>query len=378
MFFQTKSDVSERLSEPIEVLLSALGFVVLSLFCGLGHAGGQVQTQIISGGPTCDSCSIERHLLATIQDSTYEDGAIGQGAIIHVNSDGSFLVIAGPSPALGELYFAGRDGAIARRLGRTGEGPGEYKIPMHVMEVDSLFLIADLGLNRITYLRKASLEFDHTVPIPARVAGATPVAFPDGSYVMWGPGYSRATAGHGLHHVSADGRVLRSFGPPVGRGTPVLARSGNTAVWIGFKDYRIEKWSIEGDLLAVFIREADWVKPSDDWTKPGDRITSLSGLREDEDGLMWVHTNVRKKAVMGLDPEAATAESIIEVLDLSALTVFAQLRMSGRKEVAVDGSGFYLRGIRDSPIGLRLWDIWTFRLLRPPLFPRTRRDHDWD
>ena len=146
MFFQTKSEDTERFSKPTKVFLQALSFSILGLFCGSGRASGHVQPQTISGGPTCDHCTIERHLLATIHDSTYEGGAIGDGgANTHVNSDGTFLVIAGPGLFNPEIFFARANGAISYRLGQTGQGPGEYKRPMHVMEADSFFLVVDAG-----------------------------------------------------------------------------------------------------------------------------------------------------------------------------------------------------------------------------------------
>lgn len=363
MFTQPESTPTKYFSEMIKVLSPIVSWAIFGLICGSGQANGQVRPQTISGGPTCESCSIERHFLATVQDSTYDDGAIVRTIVLHVNSDGSFLVNAGPG--LGsELYLAGRNGAIVRRVGRTGEGPGEYKLPMRLTEADSLFLVLDLSLRRATYLRKPSLELLYTVPIPGGLSPGPTVAFPDGSYVMWARGGTRSTAGHALHHVSGDGRILRSFGPPLGEDVPTLALAGDGGVWIGFDDYRIEKWSVDGDSMAAFVRVADWVKPIDDSTESGDRHTMLTGLREDENGLIWVHNAVRTKAEVGGVSDPAAAESVIEVLDPSTLTVVAQSKTAGRREWVVGGRGFYLGEPRTSPSGLILMDVWRFRLLR--------------
>ena len=365
MLSPMKSHVIEGPRKLATILSLAWGLSILGSMGGFDLAVGQVHT--ISGGPSCDHCFIERHLLATIHDSTFEGGAIGDGAAKpHVNFDGTFLIIAGPSVFSREIFFAGRDGAIAHSVGRKGEGPGEYRNPMHVMESDSFFLVVDPGLGRITYLHKPSLDFDRTVRIPGRITGVTPVSFSDGSYVMWASIGTREAAGYGLHHVSSDGQILRSFGPPPRGSVHALSASGDTAVWIGFDDYRIEKWDIEGILLSALIREAEWVKPEVSSTEPGDWVTWLTGLWEDRDGLLWAHTAGRKKRsapAIGVELDPRDVESIVEVLDPVALTVVAQSRMPGRRDLAVPGSGFYSAGRRSTTEGLVLTDVWAYRLL---------------
>ena len=62
--------------------------------------------------------------------------------------DGSLIVGAGPEP----LSIA-PDGRTVRRLGREGEGPGEYRVVFRIVPAaDSTFLIADLN-GRLTRIR---------------------------------------------------------------------------------------------------------------------------------------------------------------------------------------------------------------------------------
>ncbi len=357
------------------------GALFLALLC-LGSAWGAEriagQANTLQGPPTCQECSIERTLLTTIHDTTFDGGAIGDGAAKpHVNSDGTFLVIAGPSLFSREIYVAGRDGAISHLLGRTGEGPGEYQDPMHVMEIDSSFLVVDGALGRITYLQKPSLSTVRTARIPARSPGVAPVGFPDGSYVMWNSVGTREAAGFGLHHVSREGRILRSFGPSSKSDVHALGVSGDSAVWVGFDNYRIEKWSLKGTRLTSVTRLADWVRPDDGSTESGDWVTWLSGLYEDRSGLLWTHTAARKKRPapapgVALDP--GDVESIVEVLDLSGMRVIAQSRQAGRRDLAVSGSGFFSAGRRNTPEGVVLTEVWAYRLLRSsPVSPHPAR-----
>jgi hypothetical protein len=239
----------------------------------------------------------------------------------------------------------------------------------YVMEADSFFMIADVALNRMTRLRKPDLEVEGTVPIPGRLISRTPVLFPDGSYVMWGLGFPSGAAGHGLHHVSADGRILVSFGPSArargGESPPAMAAAGGKAIWVAYDDYRIEKWSLAGQLLASYVREASWVRPSTRSSEVGEWISWVSRVWEDEQGHLWICHLLRRKVDMGVDRDPQAGETIIEILDLDSLSVVAQSREKGVKDVGVEGPGFHLGRLKSSPLGLRMMDISGFHFRHP-------------
>jgi hypothetical protein len=327
---------------------------------------GQTPPRVIPDAPVCGGCSIERFLIATVHDADYAEGAIGETAGIHVNRDGTFLVQAGFG-VWDELYWVGRDGAIVRRIGRLGSGPGEFRIPMFVMETATEYLVADPVLGRITHLDRNGLDFRTTTPIPGTLTGVVPVVWPDGTYLFWGSVGIAGAADHGFHVVSPDGRVRHSFGPSSrGEETPLLARSGEHAFWALYRDYRIDRWSRDGRLLASFQRHPDWFRPLDRSTaKPGERFSMRNGLYEDPDGRLWVHFRIGTWLGQLFDGAPAANDSVIEVIDPVAGRVFATSRARGIRAHATGGHGLHLSVRREAPSGLTVFDVWGTRLVEP-------------
>lgn len=50
-------------------------------------------------------------------------------------------------------------GATVRTFGRTGEGPGEFKVPVSLLAEDDSLAVLDAGNNRVTWLRRAGASF---------------------------------------------------------------------------------------------------------------------------------------------------------------------------------------------------------------------------
>lgn len=322
---------------------------------------GQDFMQTITGSPSCGACRIEQHLLATLEDTTYGPGAFVRGASVHVNRDSTFLMIAGSGLPPSELFVVTRVGSITRRIGRGGEGPGEYRLPMYIAESADSYMIFDVQLGRITHLDRGTLRVQRTVPVPGSIAGTQPAVFPDGAYVFFGDVATRESVGQSLHFVGPDGRLLRSFGPPPRDGRPTLTTSGDSAVWVGYDDYRIELWHREGRLVKTVRREADWVQP-DATRTPGRRFTGLSQVREDDQGRIWTHTVVRVWDAQAMRGDPQGSESIIEVLDLASLSVLATLRI--RKRVfPTEGEGVVFSANRESASGAALIDVWAARFV---------------
>jgi hypothetical protein len=90
------------------------------------------EVRVITDEVSCDSCLIERYLLATIHDRAFPEGAFQNVGVPFVNSDGTFLVIGGRAQS--ELFFADRDGSIVRRIGAEGEKDSPSKGPTDVGE----------------------------------------------------------------------------------------------------------------------------------------------------------------------------------------------------------------------------------------------------
>jgi hypothetical protein len=354
--------------------LRVLGASLLTL--GVADVTAQ-EVRVITDEVSCDSCMIERYRVATIHDREFPEGALATVVFPHLNTDGRFLVVAGPIED--ELFQTDLDGSIVRRVGRAGEGPGEYKHPTHVHELPSAYLVYDSRLRRVTRLSKTNLEVLATTRLPVIGGPVRPIVFEDGSYLFAGSSSTRGGVGHFFHLVDSSGDAVRSFGEPDGVLRPrsleypmVLALSRDGSFWAGYRgDYRIERWDREGNLLEVFLREANWFSydPDNDERRATVPQARLTGLFEDEDGLLWVHVTSRRfiprEQGTGLrsDPDPATRGSIIEVLDPKAGTLVASSRVDGWRAFSAIG-GFYQVVYPEGPVGPLSVEVWAARLER--------------
>jgi hypothetical protein len=345
--------------------------VVLLLTCALSISAAHAQqtrntdqrTPVrITDMVACRECTIEQHLIVSITDSNYPGGALVWGGLVHVNEDGSFLVVAG-SQTRPELYVAARSGSIVRRVGRTGDGPGEYQLPYFVMEIPSAYLVADERSGRITHLSKADLSVARTTRAPGSFTGINPAAFSDGGAVIWSSVPTRENAGHAIHILDLDGSIRHSRGPAVQAETipPRLAASGDTAFWVGYHDYRLELWSRGGELLARYQREGEWIRPRTEDRVPGARYTEVDGLFEDSNGRLWVHVTERQLDERGVGLVPGEGRSIVEVIDLKTQKVIVRSSHPGRF-FAAGGNGFYLQSTRTLPSGEIVLDVWGYAL----------------
>ena len=330
------------------------------------------EVQIIPDQVSCDTCVIERYLVATIHDRAFRDGALIFFGLPHVNSDGTFLVIAGP-PTASELYLAEPDGSIVRRIGRAGDGPGEYRRVSAALELPEAYFVFDQTLRRVTRLSKTTLEALGTTQLHLIQGAVPPLVFEDGSLLFSGTSRTRSGIGHPFHLLDSSGQLVRSFGveevvPPSQNPYPgVLARSRDGAFWAAFPDrYQIERWDREGNLLAVIQPEADWFtnEPDREKQQAGARQSRVQGLFEDEDGLLWVHIigrQVGEKVGGQLEPDPSTSASIIEVIDPVVGTLVASSRVEGLRDFWAYG-GFFQMVNRESPQGLLTLEVWGARL----------------
>ena len=303
-----------------------------------------------------------------------EGGALVDGGAVHVNADGTFLVKAGPRWA--ELFLADESGAIVRQIGRSGEGPGEWFRPLSVAELPDAFVVFDPFLSRVTWLAKGDLAVARTARMPPANTGTLPAVFADGSYVLSGPVPTREAAGRPLHVVTPDGEVLRSFGEDPS--PSVIAPSGDSAVWAAQGDrYRLEKWHLDGRLVAVYEREADWFPAlaADAAPEAGDASLQISGMWEDGLGRLWVHMMVRtltevivldddghEMRTLRHDPDPKSSQEVIEVLDPRTASVVARRRIPESDGLVAMG-GFFQQVHRSTDRGLLEIDIWATRLV---------------
>jgi hypothetical protein len=341
--------------------------------------------EAVTGGPTCSACRLERTLLARITDAALP--AMGTFTQVHVNSDSTFLVLAGGGPIPDGVYLADRNGSIYRRLGREGEGPGEYRFPQFSMESPTSYAIVDVRLQRLTKISKKDLSVESTQHIPVRVSGIPPILFPDGTWVLPTPGGPGNVLSAGLMNViSPSGELIRTF--PVGIDSTAtesdhigfLSVAEGTEFWISFtRSGRIERWDISGRLVRAVERKGDWFRPRTPDSEDGELFTRIKGVVEDEHGRLWVHfesnrVDVYERSAVNPDGSPTTItiqgssrdpkdrETRIEVIDLQTLTVLTSLTIPEWSAWTTPGS-FHLTVNRTPETVIPLVEVWAFDLV---------------
>lgn len=309
---------------------------------------------------------------------------MAMAAVPHVMSNGTYFVSAGAG-FMDELYLADRTGRITRRVGRKGEGPGEYEQPWLVAEAPGVYVVFDFALRRTTHLSKESLTVAATWLLPARPA-TSPAPFADGRYVLNGVLQGSGRQDRPVHIVAPDGRVLRSIGTREtgDRIQRLVAIGGDSTVWVARLDeYRIERWDTGGTLAAVYERRTSWF-PAPGAERRSANVTSdgrphLLHLYEDSIGRLWVLSGVAKRRPQdqgSIGPFWDKSESrlIVEVIDTRAHRLLWSETVPGYYGVPAAG-GFFEFSPRLSANNGVLLDIWAYELheRQPHEHPPSRR-----
>ena len=315
---------------------------------------------------------------------------MGSFAQIQVNSDTTFLVLTGPGMSQDGVYLADRNGSIYRRLGREGEGPGEYRFPQFTMESPSSYLIVDEALQRLTSFSKRDLSVEGTHRIPERVSGIAPIVFPDGTWVLPTHGGPENVISAGLMNViSPQGELIRTF--PVGIDSTAiesdhigyLSVAGDTEFWVSFtRSVRMERWDTSGRLVRSVERRGDWFRPRTPDSKDGEFFTRIKGVVEDEDGRLWVHfernrVDVYERSAVNPDGSPTTItiqgssrdpkdrDTRIEVIDVEHHSVLASLTIPEWSAWTTPGS-FHLTVNRTPETLIPRVEVWAFQLVKEP------------
>jgi hypothetical protein len=339
---------------------------------------------VISGDRDCSDCKIERYLAATLDDADVPGGALGAYAEAHITDDGHFFVHAGTMRQ--ELYYASPSG-IEARVGQVGDGPGEYRWPMWVMETPDQYTVLDMRLARLTHLRKGSLELLGTSQFQVNPLNP-PVALRSGLYAvnMVLPDDPELRP---VQIVTGSGEVHASLGNQPGSvphpaphfAQRVLAPSRDGKLWVGhIRHYRVEKWDLDGNLLAVYERRAPWFPLPDtvailNATLPRG-APSLLAIHEDVEGRLWTSVSRMRRppdAPPGLHWDKSESDAVIEVWDLGRRRVLATNKVMGIIGTPTSGAFGHSRfTVTDE--GYPLLEIWGYQLRdgKPQVPPANR------
>lgn len=259
----------------------------------------------------CTTCTLELTPDAVL--GTDGESVIGIALDIERLSDGRFAM-AFDYPVPHEFTVFSADGSGFRRVGRAGEGPGEYAHVWFVREHGDEVHVFDRRRRRMTVLdRDFEVVRTMSVGCSSTCDGRDMAMFPDGSLAMNidvpRGGYSHyrtmeelraAESWTVVHILGEDGQIRFSMDETRRneRGTPFrhleIAPDGSL-LSARQLEYRIDRWDpATGELLETFVRGAGW------W--PGDNpnraprpdmppVTSVDDMQVDEAGRMWLYIN---------------------------------------------------------------------------------------
>lgn len=265
----------------------------------VGPLGAQDSVQVVPDAVGCAACSLEVSAVAELGDVDGPGIVTDYVFRIGRSDEGDYYV---PFPPEGRLLRFFPDGVFRAAIGRTGEGPGEYRSPVLLRAGGENLRVLDMRSARVTTIRGDEITTSMLPFMPGDWA-----SLPDGRDVFFALTYEPERAGHPLHvYDEASRRITRSFGS---EGVPAdrsyesrmalerrVATAADGNVWAARTNrYRIDKWSPKGARIARIERDAPWFRP---WTRSRglprevEPLPSIVGVRDWGDGLLMVVLSV--------------------------------------------------------------------------------------
>ncbi len=256
---------------------------------------------ILAGPATCQQCRIELDQVVVFGDST-GPGMLQEQSGIATDQRGRFYVTSNYDPTI--VVFDAR-GRFLRRIGRQGQGPGEFTLrPTMLFGPGDTLYALDVNARRMTVF---SPEYEVVRTAPLSLFFNTAARLPDGRFLMSGSSRSAETIGYPLHLVDQKGAHVRSFGSATGAQDLFASSRGSArrfaapvgeTVWTAKVDELVlEQWTHEGKKLAHITRQAPWFpatvqrppNATNGTHRPPPQIRSLG---QDKAGLLWTLTTV--------------------------------------------------------------------------------------
>lgn len=283
---------------------------------------------------SCRGCSIKLIKVSELGNEYGDPGAQGGALVLARDSRGYIYGVYNGAPA--EIVVHDRNGAVIRKLGRKGGGPGEFQnISEILVSTGDTLHVLDRISRRRTVISPKWQVVDHA-RLPGSAMSALMLA--DGSVVINSNILTPESAGYPLHLISDSHTFVRSFGADTAAFRPDLSHllsrhlspSSGTNFWAGhYNEYRLDLWDPSGQRLATVTRQPDWFKPWYRSVPPSPTSPPqpyMAGLQQNERGQLIVITRVpksdwkkglepgRENSYRIVDPEYVFG-SVIEVLD---------------------------------------------------------------
>lgn len=325
--------------------------------------GAQDSVLIVPDTSVCGSCSLDISVVVELGDRE-GPGIVGEEAYISRSDDGDYYLSS--SLGDGRLLRFSPGGVFQDAIGRRGEGPGEYVMPMLMGGSTDDLTILDVRGYRLTTVRDGEVS-----TISMSFASNDHMLLPDGRHVYSAILFEPDRIGHPLHVFDLDSRrITRSFGDEgvrVDRSSRSynamsrrVAATADGNIWAArVNRYRIDKWNPDGDRIVRIERDSPWFRPWEDFPERApmeDRpLPELVGVRDWGDGLLMVVVRVADKEWRPMRParfeqghiviSGAQMEefydTVIEVLDTRSGTVLARTQIDANVWLLVGKDGFH-------------------------------------
>ncbi len=349
---------------------------------------------LLAQGPTritsdvvCPDCSLALEHVVTLGTRDGPGYLVGDPVTVTRDSRGFYYVLQFMERSAILVYDDA--GAFVQRIGRRGQGPGEYqRIEFIRLARGDTLHVYDAGTSRHSVL-DPSWEYvtGKLLQLPKL---HSVVELENGEEVFNGVTYAPDRIGFVLHTLDEEGRPRSSFGNPDSlafqRGDlPYLSwrrmtPGGGNRVWAAPPSrYVLELWDSNGEKYAELVRDADWFEPWVDRAPPTPDEPFppfLGAIHLGPAGNLWVATHVPAEdwaAKLGPPVETAMGQryrptpgafdTVIEVVDTEEGRVFLSQRISPNVSGFIDE--YYVYAYRWDEEGVPYIDVWSVRVGTP-------------
>jgi hypothetical protein len=306
----------------------------------------------VSDAVVCARCTIKLTRVAELRNTFGSDERGAQAAVVAAVRDSRGFTFVSYSDDPSRLLVHDRDGKVLRTLGRSGSGPIEFKrISALIITAGDTLHVFDQIQRRRTVISPSG-AFVRSNPLPLNSISV--LVLENDAQLLNASIPSSTAIGHPIHVVSTGGSIVKSLGANTPSKRPdgsendrrLLAVDSDTYVWaLHQNQYRLELWSLSGQLARVLTRNTAWFPP---WRgQMGSNYERKApdpypvGFSKRTSGQYWVVTRVADpdwksdlvakrtesgRTLYAVNQPQRAYDSVIELIDVNAGRVIARQR----------------------------------------------------
>lgn len=238
--------------------------LVIALTTLATAAASQVRTVTVAAQVTCADCRIVMQRVALLVEPASEPGLFGDSPTVSRDSRGNWYVVSGRPRSM--VVVLDRTGTLIAKLGRQGQGPGEFTNISSVVVSPGDTIYVYQGVRRTVYSPRYTMIRTENVTLSFYRA-----SLPDGRHVILGRVPENGNINHALHILAKNGTVARSLAPysvTPGRTNSIPIRGiqidASGLIWSArFSSYGIDVFDTSGVKQEEYVINSRW------WNDPG-------------------------------------------------------------------------------------------------------------